>query len=452
MFIFDFNWQIQSFLNLFWWQINFLLLVILVVLGYLSYKKPVYAVSLTIIMLPTYLFRADLFGIPITFLELCILTTFLGYLIKLITEKQLKKTYNLQPTTYNLKWPVTLIIVAATISVLISPDLQGAGGLWKAYFIEPILFFLVVIKVWPEAKNQKIILWSLGISTLIISLLAIFQKFTGFGIAQAGWIAPESRRVTSIFTSPNAVGLYLGPIVAIYLGWIMSEIRNCKNIKFCVSTILKLLIILPALLAIFFTVSQGTAIGLATAVVFLAFFACPPKPEGRRWGWNKKWTSGVIAILLVIILIVPIAREKMLPIITLQDTSGQNRIELAILAVDHLTKNIQNFILGAGILGFDQIQDQMRDPLKIEDLLYPHNIILNFWLELGMLGLIAFIWLIIKFFKKGFKTYSLQPTPYNLLTLGIMAGMVTIIVHGLVDVPYFKNDLAVLFWILIALI
>jgi len=44
MFWFDFAWDIQHFLNQFWWQINFLLLVIIVVLGYLAYKKPEYAV------------------------------------------------------------------------------------------------------------------------------------------------------------------------------------------------------------------------------------------------------------------------------------------------------------------------------------------------------------------------------------------------------------------------
>ena len=30
--------------------------------------------------------------------------------------------------------------------------------------------------------------------------------------------------------------------------------------------------------------------------------------------------------------------------------------------------------------------------------------------------------------------------------------MTVLLIHGLVDVPYFKNDLAVLFWIIIGLI
>ena len=32
-----------------------------------------------------------------------------------------------------------------------------------------------------------------------------------------------------------------------------------------------------------------------------------------------------------------------------------------------------------------------------------------------------------------------------------MAGMVAMLAYGLVDVPYFKNDLSVVFWVLLAL-
>src|SRR3989338_4365177 len=122
MFIFDFNWQIQNFLNQFWWQINFLLLVILVMLSYL--------------------FRSKIYFLPFTFLELCIWITFLGWLINVIKNRRLK---NGQANYY--QWPIILISIAAAISIFISPDLRSAAGLWKAYFVEPILFFLVLINV-----------------------------------------------------------------------------------------------------------------------------------------------------------------------------------------------------------------------------------------------------------------------------------------------------------------
>ncbi|MFA6382478.1 MAG: O-antigen ligase family protein [Candidatus Buchananbacteria bacterium] len=439
MFLFDLNWQIQHFLNQFFWPINFLLVAILVILAYLSYKKPIYAVGLTIVLLPTYLFRSKIWfptpsgaeGLPFTFLEVCIWVTFLGWLINSSSYKLKALNSKLK----NYRWPILLILLSATISVFISPDKAAAAGLWKAYFVEPILFFVVLVNIIKTQKDKDVILWSLGISTLAISLLAIYQKFTGFGIAEASWILPAQRRVTSLFTSPNAVGLYLGPITAIYLGWLISELPKVRfaNRTFGL-TILKLLIIIPAILAILFTVSQGTWLGLLAAIVFFVFF-----------GWNKKITALIVLILIISCLTVPPARHQILELLTFKDASSQNRLFLWQTGWQYLTDNSKNSVLGAGLLGFAQIQNAQRDPLTLEPLLYPHNIILNFWLEIGLTGLLAFGWLIIKFFKQGFANYQL-------ITLGLMSAMVAILIHGLIDVPYFKNDLAVLFWVIIGLL
>ena len=80
MFWFDFNWQIQHFLNQLWWPINFLLLIVAGLVAYLAYRKPIYALATTIVLLPTYLFRSQISFGPITFLELLIWLTFFGWL------------------------------------------------------------------------------------------------------------------------------------------------------------------------------------------------------------------------------------------------------------------------------------------------------------------------------------------------------------------------------------
>jgi len=41
--------------------------------------------------------------------------------------------------------------------------------------------------------------------------------------------------------------------------------------------------------------------------------------------------------------------------------------------------------------------------------------------------------------------------PSRALLLGLGGAMVVLLVHGLVDTPYFKNDLSVLFWLIIGL-
>lgn len=313
--------------------------------------------------------------------------------------------------------------------MFVAPNLIKAAGLWRAYFIEPLMFFVVVYNVTRKERDQRLILWSLGISTLSISLLAIFQKFTGVGIFEPSWIAPIRRRVTAMFSSPNAVGLFLGPIIALYGGWLIAEIKNKA------ATMAKLFVILLALIAIWFTKSDGTMLGLVAAAVFLAFF-----------GWSKKWTTAIVLGTIILCLAIPLTRNRVIDTVLLRDASGQNRLFLWSTAKTYLRENPKNFLLGAGILGYAELQNEARDPLKLEPLLYPHNIILNFWTELGVAGVIAIAWLIISFYKKGF---SLKQ---KWLTLGIMAAMATVVVHGVIDVPYFKNDLSVLFWIIVALL
>lgn len=423
MFWFDFAWDIQHFLNQFWWQINFVLLVILVVLGYLGYKKPAYAAGGLIILLPTYLFRSKILFLPFTFLELALIVVFISWLVSKIQNGELR---NLGAAIQRYRLPITLILLASTVSFIISPDRTAAAGLWKAYFIEPLLFFVMIANILKSPEDKKTILWALGISTLSISLFAISQKFTGFGIFEPSWTGPENRRVTAMFSSPNAVGLFLGPITALYIGWILEEWKKLMP------TVLKTIVVILNLIAIWFTVSHGTMIGLAAAIAFLLFF-----------GWNKIWTSALVIIGGVIALFIPKAQA----LITFSDAAGQNRLMLWELALQHLIVSPINFIFGAGILGYAKIQDAVRDPLIIEPLLYPHNIFLNFWTEIGLLGLIAFVLVFVSTYIKGLKKAS-----PSWLTLGALAAVTAIAVHGLIDVPYFKNDLAILFWIFIALV
>ena len=427
MFWFDFHWQIQTILNSIWYPLNGLLLIVAGVIAYLGYRKPVWAVAMTIVLLPTYLFRSSIYFLPFTFLEVCIIATFSGWVLAAIVQKKLRRTE--PPYTY--RWPIILLLIGATIGLFVSPIFTSAAGLWKAYFIEPILFLIVLKEVIKNDTNRRTVLWALGIASLGVSLLAIYQKFTGFAIAEPAWVNESFRRVTAFFTSPNAVGLYLGPIIALYAGWLVAEWRNTQ------ATVLKLIILVLALLAVVFTVSQGTWLGLLAAAVVLSYF-----------GWDKKKTV-LITLIIIIALVASPLRPRILPIVTFQDHAGQNRITLLKTSWQYLTANPSQFLLGAGILGFSGLHQQTRDPLLTEPLLYPHNIIFNFWTEAGLVGLLGMLWLLIKFFGQTIR--RLPNSTSRFLTIGVLAAMVVIVVHGLVDVHYFKNDLAVLFWIVVGL-
>jgi putative inorganic carbon (HCO3(-)) transporter len=77
-------------------------------------------------------------------------------------------------------------------------------------------------------------------------------------------------------------------------------------------------------------------------------------------------------------------------------------------------------------------------------MLHAHNLYLQFLLNLGVAGLVGFIWLVVKFFTFVKNCYISWSIP-------LTAAMVAILVHGLVDTPYWKNDLSYLFWVILAL-
>ena len=136
-----------------------------------------------------------------------------------------------------------------------------------------------------------------------------------------------------------------------------------------------------------------------------------------------------------------------------QDLSGRLRINIWKGAAEMLKEKP---ILGAGLNGYrilaSQYQERYYDKetqelISVETHPYPHNLFLTIWLELGLLGLVIFFLILFQFFRQGFKNLRKEP----ILIGSIMGAMVIILVHGLVDTPYFKNDLSILFWIIIGL-
>jgi hypothetical protein len=72
---------------------------------------------------------------------------------------------------------------------------------------------------------------------------------------------------------------------------------------------------------------------------------------------------------------------------------------------------------------------------------------------LGLPGLFVFCWLLVAFFWRGWRLYrGLPESGERLLVLGLMAGMVNLVAHGLVDNAFFLVDLAYAFMLMIALV
>ena len=101
-------------------------------------------------------------------------------------------------------------------------------------------------------------------------------------------------------------------------------------------------------------------------------------------------------------------------------------------------------ILGKGLYGFKTNYDKYNSDPNLPSINYPHNIFLNFWVETGLLGLISFLGLTIYFITRAIKQKGL-------LAISTILFLTAIYFHGFADAPYFKNDLALIFWIILSL-
>ena len=77
---------------------------------------------------------------------------------------------------------------------------------------------------------------------------------------------------------------------------------------------------------------------------------------------------------------------------------------------------------------------------------HPHSFYLTFWLYGGVFGAAGFVATLFFFFKDITAKISAdrENRSYYLASFGIMF---YVLIHGIVDTTYFKNDLAVVFWL-----
>ncbi len=454
----------------------------------LAIKKLDWALMLTIVALPAYLLRFNIGPLPTTVLEMMILISALVWAVKNFTAvwTRLCLRFRGQPKgqRYPFDWEIIILLIVSLVAVGLSHFSNSALGLWRAYFFEPILFYLIVINVLGQSKDLGKILWPLSFSALGIALVAWYQEFFNLAFLNPVWSL--QMRATSVFPYSNAVGLYLAPISIILLSWLLAKEKTWRasGQKFWLKTSYLVVVIFGSWGAIFFARSEGALIGLVVAFVLMGLLA------------GKKSAVSTLVILFLggtLIYFTPGLKNYIWEKASLQDLSGEIRQQQwretkKMLSVDG------RWFWGAGLAGyqvavkpwhqegiffnrdheanFHQQTVLSADYRKthwqpVEIYLYPHNILLNFWSELGLLGMLLFVWLLGKYFYLSIRLL-IQNSKFHLpagkagiqnsklnnercLVLGLIGSMVVIIVHGLVDVPYFKNDLAILFWLIMAM-
>jgi putative inorganic carbon (HCO3(-)) transporter len=111
-------------------------------------------------------------------------------------------------------------------------------------------------------------------------------------------------------------------------------------------------------------------------------------------------------------------------------------------------------LLGVGLDNFlyEYPKYNLPEAWREPKLSHPHNVVLDFWVRLGIGGVLILIWMLAAFYKQAWSVFKGSWDVYlRALMLGLMASVVNMLAHGLIDAAYFVVDLAYVFMLTLVL-
>ena len=379
---------------------------------------------LTIFSMPLYLVRINIFGLPLNVFELLAILAILFLLLK-ERGRILEKIFELPKL---LLISVLLILLGILFSVLFNNNYRAEFGIFKSWFLIPILFsFLFYVSLDSKTNIEKVFL-SIYFSTAVVGFIGIVYKILS--------ILTYDNRLEAFYSSPNYFSIYLSSGVFFGLYFLTkSFIEKPYSKKFFAHVFLIFLI----LSALYFTYSYGAWLAVFIALFFTILFCVP----------QKKFLFYSLFFIIAIAgaaLVFQFNTSKFLDLVnSSQRSSFASRIMIwnaSILMIK------QNPLLGIGPGNFQDtyLALQKYFPPYLEWAVpQPHNVFLAFWLQAGLLGLIGFLLILFFIFKKIFEITKNKKDA--LLVAPLLGFFIYTVLHGFIDTTYWKNDFAVLFWI-----
>jgi O-antigen ligase len=389
-----------------------------------SHPATVALAGLTCALLPAYTIRWHVGFYPTTLLEDAILLTTAVFLFE-SWRSGVRPSVRLP-----FMLPAGIFLLAGAVSVVVAPDRRAALGIYRAYLLEPLIFFWVLANVIREMRQARWILGGLVVAGVVVALA---NSYVDLQAIRHHTLNPSEVAPVVIFTNPNDIPLFLMPLIGIASCLFLYE--SDRRVR-----VLSGAFVVIALASTLLSFSRGGYLALAAVAVGLAV------SHPRRW-WLL---GGAVAAAIVLVLIPPINHRLAVEV---DFSNGSNtlvgRFELwrvsLLMLKDHP-------IFGAGLSGFAQTLAPYWNPTHIDRFIYPHNIVLTLWSETGLLGLAAFAWIMVAGFVQSRNLWTDGAVEWRPIGLGVLLALVAVVVHGLVDVPYFKNDLSAEFWILLGLV
>jgi O-antigen ligase len=468
-------------------MILFLVIPSLLLLSLLTLIRQSSALVLLAVLLPAYLIRFSFFRLPTNFLEAAIITVFFFSFLQPVIRSQWLTAWRIVPLTLRLL--VALFIISAAISTIVSPHHLVSLGILKSWIIIPLLFGwqILAAQLYPFSSGgaakqavgpdtQATILPSQSPSS--VYALSIIQSLilSGDTVALLGLLQfNHQTRIQSVYDVPNSLALFLVPLFIICIWLSFARYR-------------RLFYIPSALIMAAAVIATQSASGLAAALIVLVvgLLIFPPINSSAaiiRWTASRRWLAVFLLIFISVGYLLFTGRISYLTLPLLKPDSHNSlsiRRQLWSISLDLIKDHP---VLGVGLGTFEPAyqaklhqrffifancpSSNKQCPSPIPEFVYrdPHNWPLSLWLNTGLLGLISFILinvyvlihvrrsllpLTVQNTQSSSASVADEQTSNTYLIQALTLALLSILIFGLADTIYWKNDLSVLYWLILA--
>jgi O-antigen ligase len=393
-----------------------------------SFVQPRFGLAGIVAALPLYLFPRQLGGFSVSLPEAALILCLIATTARVLVDRRRPKTdtWALQPSPYDA--PIALFLAAALLSLLATEYLRLSLRELRTLIVEPVVFFYLVRLLVTTNEQARTIVDVLLVATAGVALLGITQLFIGGAVTDVQGV----RRVHGTYMSPNHLGLLLGRALPFLVAgaWLLPRRRPIDLVG-----------VVLCGLALILSFSVGAWLGTLAALLAVAALV----------GGRRALLYALIACAVAGLVALPILRVERVAA-HLDPTQGTSFVRVQLWQAG-FAMLLERPILGIGLDNF-----LYRYPTYVPtaavmepNLSHPHNLILQFWLQLGLLGLVAALWLLVRFARRTLPwTRPAVPRARRALAVGATASMVDFVVHGMIDNSYFLVDVAFIFWLTLA--
>ncbi len=348
-----------------------------------------------------------------------------------------------------VKLAVGLLMLAGVLQLLFQtkyePVLTTPSEYFRGLFIYPVLFFLLLFKVADDKTIERTMLsyiWMV-ITFCAIALLQFFsgifpgdqKDFTG----RLTW--PYIDFLTLKSSSANWAAFFVMPVFILSFSQLLEDLKSMKGQKrFEWCHFMRLMAIALTGAVIFLTQSYGALVAIFAAISLLLFRSLK----------FKKFLIAFAALALaaggLFFLETQTYKYKILSgqVNYRFDNSAVSRVDIYQMNMAMITEHP---LLGVGLNQYQSYfalhHQEILGHKYGESLIPPHahNFFISFWMSLGVFGFTGMLVLILGLFAR-LKFKPEHPAQFVLLA---------IMIHGLIDSYYWRQEIAYTFWIVVAM-